>query len=243
MAILSRCCENFSTLIANTGNTQGIKFKIRPPNNAAPIAHNHALKPCGVAFRFKAGAVADGVGAVGLGKGGHAPLMRETVRNAASGLSTGNTTNGKESAVPSRCTESGSVAFHTPLFHACTLGCVAVAGSTMFMVSANTCSVLPCHAAGRPSIFTASALSTNWACAEPFSNALGVSARLAANAAPLEAVEPLAGIVSTNCPSCGTHSWRHTNHEADKRTSTSPVAEGIKPFSIVSGTGSNTVSL
>jgi hypothetical protein len=40
---------------------------------------------------------------------------------------------------------------------------------------------------------------------------LGVAANVAANAAPLLAVEPWAGRLSVKSPSCGIHSLRHTS--------------------------------
>jgi hypothetical protein len=57
------------------------------------------------------------------------------------------------------------------------------------------------------------------------------------------AVEPLTGKLSTNSPSCGTHSNLHTSQLAcSLMSSVGLKTEGLKSGVIVKGTGSSTVS-
>ena len=108
----------------------------------------------------------------------------------------------------------------------------------MLAVSGNSASVWPCSAAGRPASETFSALPLTSIWLAPVGSGLGVASNAAWNSAPLAAVEPLAGRLSVNSPSCGMHSLRHTSQGALSLTSS---CAPLKPGATVKGTGSSTV--
>ena len=230
-----------TTLMASTGNTQGIKFKIMPPISAPSSA---AQKVMGVdddpactgaapaaALACSAACSAGGTCTTGaaLGQG---PVTGASMRTAVSPAAT---TTGSKVGLSVRWGDSGSEAVHTAPFHACVQ---AAAGSVIAPVSGYSARVWPCSAAGRPVSDTFSAWPSTVIWLLPAGCGLGVAAKVAANAAPLLAVELRVVRLSVKVPSCGIHSLRHTSQAALRLTS-SWLA--LKLGATVRGTGSSTV--
>jgi hypothetical protein len=235
-----------TTLMASTGNTQGIRFRIRPPSSAPSSASTSEVEPpagaaavaAALALRAVSGALDTPGPAATLG---HSPTTLSSARQPWP--PDANTTGIKEGLF-SRCGASGMLAVHSAPFQAC-LGVAAV--SITSGVSGKTSSVLPRNSTGRPCTLKRSRLPsirTTLSGRMPWvvSAGRGWALKAASNAAPLSAVEPLRGIWRANSPSSGMHSLRHTSQDAlSLMSSVLPVRGGLKSGVIVSGTGSSTV--
>ena len=155
-----------SALIAKTGSTQGIKFKIKPPKKAAAKATakdvNEAVACTGAAALAASAAANAGLTAPAgstLPTAGHSPCTgvattrptpsraSTTVRSATASMRWADS--GKRADHDAPCQTcapgSGSPSARTPSL--CT-GLLAVANTRA--VCGNTFSAWPCHAAGKP---------------------------------------------------------------------------------------------
>ena len=235
-------------MIANTGNTHGIRLRIRPPSRAAPRAHAHVPQPeSGGAGLMRVldsnAACSAGNTAAGAATAGHVPSTTAVVTRL---WPPSTRTMGKVDGLWDRSADSGTRADQTAPFQLWLLDGPAVdvsdgdaAVSMISVVSGNRLSRLPCQSGGRPLTAKVRPSADTVALAGP-SKGLGWASRAASNAAPCRAVEPRTGRRNTKWPSCGMHSCRHTSQVAKSLTSKVPP-RGWKPGVMVSGTGSSTV--
>ena len=240
-----------TTLMASTGNTQGIRFSTSPPSSAPSRATSQVPR----------GAAAGAAAALGAGLLPNCALARsaasragDTVAAAASAgqpPSTGSSarqpwppcasTTGRGSGLPLRWGDRGTRAVHTAPSHAWVYG---AAVSITLPVSAKNSSVCPCSAAGSPATRSTSAPSCTRALLLPSlraGSACGAAWCAAAKAAASTAVVLRSGSCSVKWPSSGMHSLRHTSHEACNCTVTSLASgPGTKAPDTVTGTGNST---
>ena len=249
-----------STLIASTGNTQGIRFSTSPPISAPSSAQTKvvagtavgaagggALAPA-LALAFSAASSAGDTPA-GKASAGQAPATGASARQPRSPATN---TSVIFSGLSARSGETGTSAVQTSPSQ-CWLQLRAPTGSpglagvaavtTTPGDSGNSSSGWPRTSTGKPATRTArrlpSSFSATW-CAPATSAGWLFSA--ASNAAPFNAVELRRGILRANSPSCGMHSLRHTSQVALSLTSSASASTpGLYSGVMMSGTGSSTV--
>ena len=216
-----------------------MRLRIRPPSTAATSARPQAPQPVlalGTAGTLAMAAlVGIACAAPDAPSAGQAPPTAATVRRLCAPMAS---TTGSVSGADSRWAESGKCPVHTPLFQAWvpSLGalvllatasavCGELTGSVTLGVSGNACRARPLQLAGRPLTVRIRASPETLAWADPVKGR-GLAARVASKSPPCEAVEPRVGTCNTKLPSCGMHSWRQTSHDAVRRMSSAPLAEG-----------------
>ena len=245
--------------MASTGNTQGIKFRIKPPKKAATSAHHNPPVSAGAAGALK-GAAAKLLSALAeTALSGQVPLTSASAWTllpssansspicAGCVLRWGD--KGKRALQVAPCQvcvpASGGAAAPAPVASVLRTGSPGVALAAVTntsTASGNTEIDLPCHCAGRPCALSTKLSPSSCACTLPASG-VGRAARAASNSARCVATEPCSGRRSPNSPSCGMHSVRQTSQDALRRRAMSLApGAGRKVGATVTVTGSKTVS-
>ena len=224
--------EKPSTFSDNTGNTQGIRFRISPPTSAKTTA---SAKPGGAAAGAgvtsalpSAGAAA---GAAGAGQG----VVTATATRRPAAWPALVSTTGIVAGDSVRCGSTGTRAVQVPSAQAvCGFAALTITPG----VSGRKPSSRPCQAAGSPATRTTSSPPCNAASARAPGTSCGRAARAASNSAACPAVAALTGSFSVNSPLSGMQTSLHTSHSAANFTvSVSPA----RPAGTISATGSSRV--
>ncbi|MCY1173746.1 hypothetical protein D9M73_139210 [compost metagenome] len=228
------------TLIARTGNTQGIRLRIRPPSSApsSAVAKVRDTAEAGwlKLLRRNASSSAGDTPATAA-TCGHWPTTWASARQP---LSPRVSTNGISVGLWLRWSDKGTTAFQTLPSQDCATG--AAVSITSF-VSGKNPSTLPRASAGNPGTLTLSVL-PSIRTVPALASGRGCAWKLALKTSVWRAVLLRAGILSANSPSSGTHSLRHISHCAFSLISKSPPrSEGLNRGVTVSGTGRSTVPL
>ena len=219
-----------TTLIASTGNTQGIRLRSRPPSSAPSSAATSVIDAvAGAAGAPVAGfrrrrAAPPATPATGSRQRrrrrpqatGRSPWLRR----ASPGLPSASTT-GITAGLAARWADSGTRG--GPGVALPGLRPLARRSRSLRRFPGRTPASCRAAAAGRPATLTLSALPSTCDLAVGWRAASGCASNAASNAAPLAARWcSCTGILSENSPSSGMHSLRQTSHAAFSLTSRSP---------------------